>query len=126
MQLSCASESRHDCSFAPLLQLAHRHVLLWELQSVDLVDMLVRRGMKPAAAAAFLDTCPPLSASVWVKRGLHLRGAHLEGYAAVVLDKGRERGASRTEGEAAASICLMHTAAGQLRQIQVLRWSGAS
>ncbi|KAK9808372.1 hypothetical protein WJX73_007877 [Symbiochloris irregularis] len=68
------------------------------VQTVDLVDMLVRRGMKPGAAAAFLDTCPPLSASVWVKRGMHLRGAHLEGYAAVVLDKGRERGAYLPEG----------------------------
>ena len=54
--------------------------------------------MKPGAAAAFLDTCPPLCASVWVKRGVHLRGAQLEGFAAVVLDKGRERGAEKGKG----------------------------
>ena len=69
-----------------------------DAQTVDLVDMLVKRGIKPAAAAAFLDTCPPLAVSVWVKKGFNHRGAQLEGYAAVVLDKGRERGAFLPEG----------------------------
>ena len=66
---------------------------------MDLLELLVRRGMKASAAAAYLDTSPALAASVWVKAGISHRGAHLEGYAAVVLDKGRERGAFLPEGK---------------------------
>lgn len=68
------------------------------VQTIDLVDVLGRRGIRPAQAAMYLDTCPAIHASVWVRAGKHYRGSHLEGYAVVVLDKGRERGAFMPEG----------------------------
>lgn len=78
------------------------------MQTIDLVDVLGRRGIRPAQAAMYLDTCPAIHASVWVRAGKHYRGSHLEGYAVVVLDKGRERGAFMPEGKTQTLSCLAH------------------
>ena len=69
------------------------------MQSVDLFAQLVQRGLKPSAAAAWLDTSPPLAVSVWVRVGSQHRGAQLEGSAVVVLDNGQDKGAATSEGE---------------------------
>lgn len=68
------------------------------MQSVDLFAQLVQRGLRPSAAAAWLDTCPPLAVSVWVRVGSRHRGSQLEGSAVVVLDNGQDKGAASSDG----------------------------
>ena len=73
-------------------------LILCDMQTVDLLEALGRRGVKYSTACAFLDAAPPLAVSVWVRVGYAYRGTQLEGYSAVVLDNGNTRGTFMQEG----------------------------
>ena len=68
-------------------------------QTVDLLAMLLQRGLRPSAACAWLDSSPPISVSVWIRCGSSHRGTSMEGTAVVALDNGREKGLAVQEGE---------------------------
>ena len=60
--------------------------------------MLLQRGLRPSAACAWLDSCPPIAVSVWIRCGSSHRGTSMEGTAVVALDNGREKGLAVQEG----------------------------
>lgn len=91
---ACVCACALDCMRVPVTAVVHK---IRELsfgmpaaQTVDLVEVLVRRGFRPSAAIAYLNSSPAIVASVWIKVGVFYRGASLEGFAAVVLDRGSE------------------------------------
>ena len=61
-------------------------------QEVNLLRSLVAEGMTPTAAIAYLDSCPPISFSVWCYCGAEQPSSWHRGYAVVVLDNGRDSG----------------------------------
>ena len=71
----------------------------WPAQTVDLLGLLLQRGLRGSAATAWLDSSPPIAVSVWIRCGGSHRGASMEGTAVVALDNGREKGLATQEGQ---------------------------
>ena len=112
------------CGPPPLLsnshQSGHKQPEPAAVQTVDLLALLLQRGLRPSAAAAWLDSSPPIAVSVWIRSGGTHRGASMEGTAVVTLDNGRDKGLAIQEG-----VCLAPALAGSFKwekQLRELPW----
>lgn len=76
------------------------------MQEIDLVDSLMESGFSSLAAAAYMDTCPPLVFSVWCLSGTDQPSSWQRGFACVVLDNGQDSGAGQSHSSESYNCAL--------------------